>query len=227
MFEPTYRMSESEAIYETLRKEIVLLKIPPLTKLSEVKLAKRFGVSRAPIRVALRKLSANALIEIKPQSGSFVSAISTEKSENLKVVRFLLEPYAARIAAPLMTDADLKYLCMHFERLHDLDNDHDRKSFLIDEVDEVLHDMILNRCGNHELAVIVRGFRPVVSRISLANLSRNPQRAISVVQEMQSILDALMARDAERSFDAMRRHVGSIKASFGKKVEGVSYETLT
>lgn len=211
MFEPAYRMSESEAIYETLRKEIILLKIPPQTKLSEVKLAKRFGVSRAPIRVALRKLSDNALVEIKPQSGSFVTAISTEKSANIKVVRYLLEPYAAKLAAPMMTDSDLKYLAMHVGRLDEPIGDRDQKSFLIDEVDEVLHDMILARCGNPELTAVIRGFRPVVSRLSLANLSRDNERAISVVQEMRQLFAALVSRDGEKAFHAMQQHVGSIK----------------
>lgn len=212
-FEPFQRMSESDIIYETLRKEIILLKIVPGTKLSEVKLAKRFGVSRAPIRVALRRLSDDALVNIKPQSGSFVTSISSEKSENIKVIRLLLEPYAAKIAAPLMTEADLKYLTMHFARLDADLHDEDQQSLLIDEVDEALHDVILARCGNPELAAIVQGFRPVVSRISLANLSRNKERAVSVVKEMRKIYAALVERSGERAFKEMVEHVGSIKTT--------------
>jgi DNA-binding GntR family transcriptional regulator len=211
MLESTYEMSESEAIYETLRKEIVLLKIQPGTRLSEIKLAKRFGVSRAPIRVALRKLSDNALIEIKPQKGSFVTTISSEKVANIKEVRFLLEPYAAKIAAPLFTDADLKYLTLHFDRLNEANNDSNQRRFLIDEVDEVLHDLILSRCGNPELAAIVQSFRPFVSRVSLANLSLNPERELNVVKEMRQIFDALIARDGERAFKEMQHHLEKIK----------------
>ncbi len=213
------RVSEKDAIYDVLRKEIVLLKIPPNTKLSEVQLAERFETSRVPVRVALNRLSAEGLVIIKPQSGTFVTPISYDKAANIRNIRELLEPYAARIAAPLMSDDDILYLTMQFKRL-DASMDEDDRRLLITEVDEAMHDLILDRCLNPELAEIIRTCRPVSQRLSMSNISR-AMRMKSVETEMRNIFKALCERDGEKAYQEMHAHIANIKVNpVQKEMEG-------
>lgn len=205
------RLTEGEMLYEQLRKEIVLLKIQPNTKLSEIQLSERFGTSRAPVRTALNRLSADGLVDIRPQSGTFVTPISYETAANIRNIRQLLEPYAARIAAPKMTDEETLYLKFQFGRL-DAEMDIDDRSLLITEVDVAMHDVILDLCGNAELSDIIRRFRPVAQRLSMANITR-AQRVVVVEQEMRRIMQALIEKNPEKAFQEMYDHIANINVN--------------
>ena len=81
-----------DSVYEKIKYDIVHLTLKPGEKLSEASLAEKYGISKAPIRVALRKLQEEGLIVIRPQSGSIVSPISISRAVNIIDIRLLLEP---------------------------------------------------------------------------------------------------------------------------------------
>lgn len=89
----------ARSLYALLRREIVVLRLRPGTKLSENELAARFGTSRAPIREALIRLVEDGLIDVRPQRGSFVSRISLGAMERARFVREALEVAIIRRAA--------------------------------------------------------------------------------------------------------------------------------
>src|SRR5579872_731232 len=83
--------ASDSSIYATLRRDIAALRLKPGVRLSENELAARFGTSRAPVREALIRLVEDGLIEVRPQRGSFVSAISLSAMEQGRLVREALE----------------------------------------------------------------------------------------------------------------------------------------
>ena len=111
----TYTIGDS--VYEQLLEEILTLQYLPGEKLSEILLAEKYGVSRAPVRNALGRLEQDGLVRIKPQSGTIVSEISIQKALHICEIRLLLERYAIYIAAQTVTDGQLAQLQRWFDRL--------------------------------------------------------------------------------------------------------------
>jgi GntR family transcriptional regulator, rspAB operon transcriptional repressor len=88
MFLPT--MTIGDQVYKALRLEIMEMRIKPGEKLSEVQLAQRFNVSRAPVRDAIRRLRQEKLVLVKPQVGTIVSLIFPDQATEICDVRLLL-----------------------------------------------------------------------------------------------------------------------------------------
>ena len=120
-----------DSVYEKIKYDIVHL----TQKLSEASLAEKYGISKAPVRVALRKLQEEGLIVIRPQSGSIVSPISISRAVNIIDIRLLLEPYAAAHAVQNLTKEDLRYLEERFKLLDIMVPGSEERSKFISKVD--------------------------------------------------------------------------------------------
>lgn len=97
----------STVIYESLKSSIINLEYTPGEKISEVKIATTFGVSRAPVRNALQRLQQEGLVQIKPQSGTIIAPLpSIKQAMDICGIRLLLEPYAAERAATVITEEE-------------------------------------------------------------------------------------------------------------------------
>ncbi|HSR13151.1 MAG TPA: GntR family transcriptional regulator, partial [Thermodesulfobacteriota bacterium] len=141
-------------IYESLRKDILELKMKPGQKLSEIQLARKFLVSRAPVRDAIRRLHQENFLLVKPQVGTIVMPISLLKAMDILEVRIRLEPFAAALAAPKITNEDIDLLNYYFLRLANKEALPDRKKKLY-EADAIVHNTIWERCGNEEIKTIL------------------------------------------------------------------------
>ena len=137
-----------DSVYEKIKYDIVHLTLKPGEKLSEASLAEKYDISKAPIRVALRKLQEEGLIVIRPQSGSIVSPISISRAVNIIDIRLLLEPYAAAHAVQNLTKEDLRYLEERFKLLDIMVPGSEERSQFISKVDIELHGLIQDRSGN-------------------------------------------------------------------------------
>lgn len=103
---PRFRTA-TEFVEATLRDGILSGKIPGGTPLRQEELAQQFGVSRMPVREALRQLEAQALIDFTPHKGAIVTTISASDAADLFAVRLALEPAALALSIPALTPADL------------------------------------------------------------------------------------------------------------------------
>lgn len=204
------KRTTSDCIYEELKQQISCLEIEPGTKLSEAQLAERFGVSRAPVKNALNKLAYEGLVEIKPQSGSIVAPISYKLADNIRDIRYLLEPYAVRLAVPHIPEEQLEELRIKLLRLSQMVEDTKEKRKYITEVDAYMHSIILEHCGNTALCDIVESFMPNVKRTSFMNMERH-NKAVILEAEIRKIAGALFDRDAEAAVTAMQQHISNIK----------------
>ena len=99
-----------EMVYEELKMQILTGAIIPGTRMMEVDLAEEMGVSRTPIREAIRKLEKEGLVTIEPRRGAYASMISTQDMVEILEVRQDLEGLAAYFAASRMTDNEMYHL---------------------------------------------------------------------------------------------------------------------
>ena len=99
-----------EIVYEQLKIQILTGKIAPGTRMMEVELAEDLGVSRTPVREAIRKLEKEALVVIEPRRGAYVSDVSVKEMVDTLVVREDLEALAASLTAKRITKEELEGL---------------------------------------------------------------------------------------------------------------------
>lgn len=199
-----------DSVYEKIKYDIIHLILAPGEKLSEALLAEKYGVSRAPIRVALRRLQGDGLIVIRPQSGSIVSPISIERALNVIDIRILLEPPSIIRAIPNITDADITYMSELFTRLGIMTPGSPERSRFMSEVDIELHTLIQKRSGNPLVFEILNRYAAEIQRIRRANIQWQ-NRMIPSEQEMRQIFAAICQRDAETAADAMQVHLHNIR----------------
>ncbi len=110
-------MSTPDLVVERLRDEIVSGRLPPGEPLRQDEIALSFGVSHVPIREAFLKLEAERLVEIRPRRGAIVAALSAAELEELNEMRAALECCALRVAAPNLTDGDLRKAAQVLDRI--------------------------------------------------------------------------------------------------------------
>jgi DNA-binding GntR family transcriptional regulator len=109
-FEKIMRKSISQEIYEKLKERILDGDLPPGTHLLENKIAEQAGISRGPIREALRQLEADGLVEVRANIGTFVHTLSIEEVTEIYTVRSLLEGYTVTLAAEKVTQDGIEKL---------------------------------------------------------------------------------------------------------------------
>ncbi|NLC54114.1 MAG: GntR family transcriptional regulator [Firmicutes bacterium] len=202
-----------------MRADINSLKLKPGEKISEARMAKKYNVSRAPVRDAIRRLQQDKLVLVKPQIGTIVAPVSLEKARDICQVRLLLEPYAAEIAAKRITDEDIEKLDKQFALLSSLDNKWEVKEKCIYETDSILHQMIWRLCGNKEIYQIIDGYQDEVHRIRQSTL-KLANRAVPSEVEMRKIYQALRNKDPLAAREAMYEHILNLMIA----VEGVLAE---
>ncbi|MDI6870809.1 MAG: GntR family transcriptional regulator [Bacillota bacterium] len=216
MFE---KKTTADYIYETIRNDIVELRYKPGEKLSEVQLAQRYKVSRAPVRDSLNRLEREGLVVVRPQIGTIISPISPRKIIDICQVRLLLEPYAAGVAAERITEAEKRELARHFDALLNGGAEGEERRALVFEADTMLHQTIWTLCGNKEIYSILSGYRDEIRRTRLATANFANRLPLSE-QETVTIYKTLMDRDAEAARKAMQQHISNLAEAARQVFQG-------
>lgn len=178
--------------------------------MSEPELADRFGISRTPIREALRQLESEGYLTVVPRKGAIVAALSERDVEEFYAIKSILEGYAAQMAAARMSERDIVRLEQINQRLAVLAQEGDVKSFFRVHVE--FHDMFVKAAGNDKLAELIGQLGLKFNRMRMASLAIPGRMAISV-QEHQKIIAALRERDGDKA-DRMVRET----AAYGAQV---------
>jgi DNA-binding GntR family transcriptional regulator len=206
------RATTIDYIYESLRSDIIKLKLKPGEKISETQIAAQYNVSRAPVRDAIRMLKQDKLVFVKPQIGTIISPVSLEKAKDICQVRLLLEPFAAEIAAEKIIQDDLCVLSEQFKKLANISGETETKKQCIFETDNILHRTIWRVCGNMEIYHIIDGYKDEIHRIRLATL-KLANRTLPTKEEMRSIYEALLGKNPIASRNAMFTHILNLKTT--------------
>ncbi len=202
--------SLTERLHEQLRKEIVEGLIPAGSKLSEPELARRFGISRGPLREVIRRLEAGHLVELKANVGARVVALSPDQLLEIYVVREALEGMAARLAAARMTPrevADLRSLLDGHEHRVEHLTGQDGWAYFQKEGDLDFHFRIVKGSGNQRLCRLLCNDLYHLVRMYRYQFGMSSPRAKPAFSEHLQIVDAIEAGDGEQAEMLMRFHI--------------------
>ncbi|MCB8879336.1 GntR family transcriptional regulator [Acidisoma cellulosilytica] len=201
------RITSAVAIYRHLHAAILSNALPPGTALQDKLLCAEFAVSRTPVREALIRLAEDGLVDIFPQSGTFVSRIKADAIPEALDIRQALESLAVSRAAALAKPTDIARLDQLLARQTALAEAGD--TGLFHEADEFFHEtigMIADRPG---LWRLVKQVKLQIDRTRVLTLPA-PGRMIQVVSEHRLVRDAIAAGDAVSAQVAMTDHLNVV-----------------
>ncbi|WP_370542138.1 GntR family transcriptional regulator [Amycolatopsis sp. FDAARGOS 1241] len=179
--------------YDRIRQAIIDGTLAPGTPLRDADLAEELGLSRAPVRQALLRLTGDGLVESKPQSYTRVAAIaSDEVRDAVQLVRALHE-FAVRQALPRLGTEQVAAMRAANERFAAAVGSGAVAAAIA--ADDELHDVPVRACGNHAVAATLDRYTPVLRRLEYARFSSLP--AHRSVKRHTELIDAVEAGDAE------------------------------
>jgi len=187
--------------------------IQPGDKISENDLSRRFGVSRTPAREAMQRLADEGLLEIFPQSGTFVARIPYEELPEAMVIRQALERTTASMAATLATRSQMLTLASIVEQQREAANAEDASAF--HRADELFHAKLAEIAGYPGIWKLVLQVKTQVDRFRRLTLVV-PHRMFTVIEQHERILEAIQKADPEAAGQAMAAHLESVLPASGE-----------
>jgi DNA-binding GntR family transcriptional regulator len=201
------RMTAAAAVYHELHAAIVSMQLKPGAALNEKALTEQFGVSRTPVREALIRLVEDGLVNIYPQSGTFVAPISVSLIPEAVVIRKALEGATVEKAAECADAEDLARLDDILARQRFLAGRQDMNGF--HEADEAFHEAIARIA---DYGGIWNYLKPVKVQIDRARRLTLPAlgRMDQVIGEHEIIRDAIAGHDPAAACEAMKIHLSAV-----------------
>ena len=197
-----------EIVYEELKRQIMIGEIPPGTRMMEVELADDMGVSRTPIREAIRKLEKEGLVSIEPRRGAYASDISVKDMVDVLEVREFLEGMAAGLAAKKISKdetEELKKATSAYKKAVESGNTEE-----IIKEDELFHKLIVDCSGNKTLIQMINQVQELALRFRYIYYE-DFSRYRNMPYEHQEILDAILSGDSEKARNIADAHVLRLK----------------
>jgi DNA-binding GntR family transcriptional regulator len=194
-------------IHAVLRRDIICGRLAPRMSLAELELARRFGVSRTPIREAMIKLSEEGLVEIFPQYGSFVAPIKLSDVFDSQFAREALECAAVEKAIARIDERQGDELSAILERQRALERSGDDEAFV--RADEDMHALIFRFAGHATAWQWLEGAKAQMDRVRYLAMSVLHKQS-TVLAEHADIIEGLRARDRRGAVAAMRVHLRGI-----------------
>jgi DNA-binding GntR family transcriptional regulator len=190
-----------EEVAELLRQRIFRRELEPGSWIDEVKLAQEYGISRTPLREALKVLAAEGLVTMKVRRGAYVTEVSEQDLAEVYHLLSLLESDAAAVVAERAGDVELKDL----QKLHrELEGAvKDREKFFA--VNERFHLRLLELAGNRWRNQMVADLRKVM-KLNRHNSLLKSGRVQESLEEHRRVMEALLARDAAAARERMQEH---------------------
>ena len=190
-----------EKVAELLRQRIFDRELSPGSWIDELKLAEEYGISRTPLREALKVLATEGLVTMKVRRGAYVTEISDSDLADVYHLLALLESDAAEVVAVKATESQLRELeSLHQELEKSVSN---RERFF--EINEAFHMRLLEIANNRWRDQMVADLRKVM-KLNRHNSLLKSGRLEESLAEHRAIMAALMARDAAATAQRMREH---------------------
>jgi len=197
----------SAQVFETIKAQIIEGDIEQGSKITEDGLAKQFGVSRGPLREALRQLESARLIVRVPHAGIRVVTLTQELMADIYTVREALEGMSARLAAQHMSEQSIAELWQLLET-HEVEiANKDGKHYFQNEGDLDFHYRIATSSNNQWLTELLSSELYQLLRMCRRRSSQVPNRPERALREHRQIVQAIENRDAELAELLMRRHI--------------------
>lgn len=193
-----------DLVFESLKEAILSQKLRPGERLLENELAEELGVSRTPIREAIRRLEQEGLVVMLPRKGAYVAGISLKDIHEVYEIRAALEALALELAATYITDEELDELALQVEEEEAL-TDAGRLNEII-FIDSSFHDLIYQYARNNKLTQFVDILQEQFKRFRALPLGASA-RSNTALEEHQQILAALKAHDSALAADLAKKHI--------------------
>lgn len=193
-------------VYEQIRENILNGVYREQEELKEVTLGEKLGVSRTPVREALRQLELEGLVEIIPNKGARVTGITKKDIDDIYQIRYLLEGLSARWATEHVTEEQLEKMeeTLYLTEFHAQKGNFDQ----VYELDSQFHELMYEASGSKLLNHILSDFHMYVTRVRKVSLASGSRSKYST-EEHRKILNAIRERNADKAEECAHQHVES------------------
>jgi DNA-binding GntR family transcriptional regulator len=207
--QPLADKSLADGAYERIREAILQMALKPGEALVEAKLAATLGISKTPIRQALRHLEQSGLVVVVPNKGYFVSELTQRDAQEILELRAVLEGLATFRACARLTDEEIDHLEDLLTQAHEAHHrgEIERTAELGHEFHRILH----QKADNQRLCQMLDMLSDQFHRIRLLS-SHTPVRLPRSMDEHARLFEALRARDAVQAEALMRAHLFAVYA---------------
>ncbi|MCR5295748.1 MAG: GntR family transcriptional regulator [Lachnospiraceae bacterium] len=195
-----------EVVFLTLRGEILRGELSPGERLMEIALAEKLGVSRTPIREAIRMLEREGLVVMKPRRGAQVAKISVQELNDVLEIRKCLETLATRKVCERMEKEELERMREAAAVFENLVASEQEDLAALAEADVNFHDTIYQGAGNRRLIQMLGNLREQMYRFRIEYLKEKDVRR-KLADEHKRILDAVAARNSEEAVRLIEEHI--------------------
>jgi len=204
-----------DVVFNTLRQAILTGELKPGERLMEIHLANKLGVSRTPIREAIRKLELEGLVTMIPRRGAEVAQITEKSMNDVLEVRRAMDVLCVELACERISEEELlglKVACDNFEQMV---KTQDVKK--IARADVELHDIILRATGNSRLIQLVNNLSEQMYRYRYEYIKDFSQHE-RLVDEHRIIYESLVNKDKETAAEAARVHIDNQKNAIIRRI---------
>lgn len=205
-----------ELVFESLREAIIGGQLRPGERMMEIQMAEEMGVSRTPVREAIRKLELEGLVLMIPRKGAYVAGLSLKDIADVFEIRRALEGLAAELAADRITEDELekleRYLVIIAEQIEagDLDK--------VVEIDTDFHTLLYQASRNQRLTQIINNLREQIQRFRTTSLAY-PGRMKNALEEHRKIVEAISSRDGDQARRIAQEHIENAENSMMSMIQ--------
>ncbi|MFY9568790.1 MAG: GntR family transcriptional regulator [Acetivibrionales bacterium] len=193
-----------DVIFDTLREAIIVGELKPGQRLMEVQVAEKMGVSRTPVREAIRKLELEGLVEMLPRKGAHVAELSVKDIMDVLEVRATLDGLATSLSATRITDDEKKELRHLLDQFINYVEKENLQGSIKKDVE--FHDVIYRSSRNDKLIQISNNLREQIQRFRIVYI-KDYSSSRELIREHTEIYEAIIAGNPETAMEAARRHI--------------------
>lgn len=205
-----------EIVFETIREAIISGHLKPGERLMEVQLAEELGVSRTPVREAIRKLELEGFLVMVPRKGAYVAGISLKDIADVFEIRASMESLAAGLAAERITEEELEKLERILVSVAESADQNDLDGIVNTDTD--FHDIIYRASRNERLIQIISNLREQIQRFRATSLTF-PGRMKVAVEEHRKLVEAISERNVALAQALAQEHVENAENSMLEVLE--------
>ncbi|MBS7009815.1 GntR family transcriptional regulator [Anaerostipes sp.] len=205
-----------DVVFNTLRQAIITGEFVPGERLMEIALANRLGVSRTPVREAIRKLELEGLVVMIPRKGAEVARITEKDLRDVLEVRSSLEELAAGLATDRLDDEAREKISAALENFREAITTGDNPK--IADCDVEFHDAVFEATQNKRLIQIINNLREQIYRYRLEYVKDTEYHAV-LLKEHEELVDAMFGGNKTAAQEIMKRHIDNQEETVIKKIQ--------
>ena len=215
--DPNIYLPLHEVVFNTLRHAILTGELDPGERLMEIHLANQFGVSRTPVREAIRMLEQEGLVTLRPARGAIVSSISAESVKDVLDVRRAMDILSAQLACKRITPETLEKLKKSYQEFEKAALDKSEDITDLAALDVAFHSIILEGAGNRRLKQLVNNLSEQMYRYRFEYL-KDSDIYVQLIEEHKAIYEAIAANDEEAAKEACGIHIDNQENAIMKQI---------